>query len=228
MKNLEFLGFKDYCVDKSGKVYSLKSNRFLKPQQQRTGYYTVSLRNDTEVKTVSLHRVVALAFIENPEGKPQVNHINGDKSDNSVCNLEWMTPKENVQHAYDTGLARGTRNPDRFLSDDVAHGVCILIQDSWRNKDIAESFGIPQQIVADIRWGKSYQEISCEYDFGNTLPSRRKIEIPKLIRICELLSENDPKNTLKAISEEVGCSMMTVRAVKMRKSGIYISCNYNF
>lgn len=228
MKNLEFLGFKDYCVDKSGRVYSIKSCMFLKPQQQRTGYYTVALRNEFEIKTVSVHRIVAMAYIPNPDGKPQVNHKNGDKSDNNVDNLEWMTSKENVQHAHDTGLARGTRNPDRELSDEVAHNVCKLIRDSWRNKDIAELLGIKSQVVADIRWGKSYQEVSCEYDFSGTLPSRRKIEIPKLIKICEMLSENNPKNTLKLIAETVGCSVMTVRAVKMRKSGIYISCNYNF
>lgn len=64
------------------------------------GYMLVGLHKDSEMKTASVHRLVALAFVPNPEGKPQVNHINGDKKDNRAENLEWVTSSENNLHKY--------------------------------------------------------------------------------------------------------------------------------
>jgi hypothetical protein len=102
-----------YQVSNSGKVKALFKivqrtrkqvqtypEKILKPNTCHKGYCRVSLHNTKKAKTHSVHRLVALAFIPNPEGKPQVNHINGIKSDNSISNLEWVTNAENQKHAY--------------------------------------------------------------------------------------------------------------------------------
>lgn len=226
MKNLEFLGYDMYAACPSGKIYSIRSGKFLKPVEQRTGYYHVTLSQDGKKDNFLVHRIIAMCFIDNDNPlRNQVNHKNGVKSDNSVLNLEWVTSKENIHHAFDTGLSRGTRNPDRSLPDEVAHKVCQLIEDSWRNKDIAETLGISQQIVANIRFGSDYQEISCQYNFKDTLPSRRKISTDKLEKVCELLEQG--KN-LSEIAKICDVSSATVSKVRSRKSGIYISKNYKF
>ena len=83
------------------KSYVLKQNK------KRNGYFSVDLSKENKVKTISVHKIVAIAFCENPENKTQVNHKNGNKADNRAENLEWVTPSENIRHAFDIGLHKG-------------------------------------------------------------------------------------------------------------------------
>lgn len=73
-------------------------------QSIRNGYFSVSLKMNGDGKHKTVHRLIAIAFIDNPQNKPLINHINGIKKDNRISNLEWCTAKENSQHALNTGL----------------------------------------------------------------------------------------------------------------------------
>lgn len=80
--------------------------RILSQSISKTGYHRVTLSDKEKVKILPVHRIVAGAFIQNPKNLPQVNHKNGDKSDNTAQNLEWVTSKENVEHSIRTGLRK--------------------------------------------------------------------------------------------------------------------------
>lgn len=97
-------GFCNYTIDTEGRVFSLKTKRHLKYKVHRRGYYLVDLWKNNKGHTKKVHRLVAEAFIPNPQNKPAVNHKDGDKLNNNASNLEWVTNKENTKHAYATGL----------------------------------------------------------------------------------------------------------------------------
>ena len=91
-----------YQVSSFGRVKRVKTNRVLKGCKDNRGYLRVNLSKDSVTSTNTLHRLVAEAFITNQENKPDVNHIDEDKTNNSINNLEWSTRKENCNY--------GTRN----------------------------------------------------------------------------------------------------------------------
>ena len=102
-------------IRKNGRIDNRKGKK-LKPCKDKYGYYKVILTNNGVRKEFTIHRLVAKAFIPNPENKPTVNHKNGIKTDNNVNNLEWATIKENQIHKWENGLANYNRdNGGRFI-----------------------------------------------------------------------------------------------------------------
>lgn len=107
-QSLDFLGYPKYKVSKWGAV--LGPLKMLKPQINNKGYQYVKLcRPGDKPKIFSLHRLVALAFVPNPDSKPHVNHYDGNRLNNWYYNLEWVTHQENIQHAFDAGLIKTRR-----------------------------------------------------------------------------------------------------------------------
>lgn len=95
-----------YQVSNLGKIR--RDGRVKKPHMDRGGYLTIWLSKHSKMKCLKIHRLVAIAFIPNPEGKKTVNHIDGNKQNNCVHNLEWATHSENIIHANNTGLRKVT------------------------------------------------------------------------------------------------------------------------
>lgn len=137
----------------------LKKVRFRKLAINQEGYCRVFLSNSNIKKTFSIHRLVAQAFIPNPKNKPQVNHIDSNPSNNRVDNLEWVTPKENVNHAMQKGrmsfFKKGENNKLAVLKDE---DIIIIREMNGKKtqKEIAKIFNISQchvsEIVRRLQW----------------------------------------------------------------------------
>ena len=113
-------GFEDYAISIEGDIYRVsysdKGNQGkytlphkLKPKLDRYGYHKVVLSVNRKLFYRTVHRLVAETFVPNPNNLPQVNHIDGNKTNNAITNLEWVTNRENVLHAHSTGLHKGNR-----------------------------------------------------------------------------------------------------------------------
>ena len=99
------IGYENYYeVSNFGRVRRIQTGRILKGSTDYDGYSLVGLYLNQKVRMFRRHRLVAQAFIPNPDNKSEVNHIDGDKLNNFVGNLEWVSCQENIQHAWRTGL----------------------------------------------------------------------------------------------------------------------------
>jgi len=121
----DVVGYEDlFLVSSSGEIFSKRTKKILKQHNTKAGYLCLSTRiGGRKGKCVLLrvHRLVAEAFLSNPEDKPFVNHKNGRKDDNNFLNLEWVTSQENAQHAWDFELNTklfGENNPNSKLTSE--------------------------------------------------------------------------------------------------------------
>ena len=181
--------FKNYFVSNIGRVKSTKKNKviILKQQTDKQGYKYVDLFiSNTRRFHAMVHRLVAKAFIPNPENKSQVNHKDGNKQNNSVENLEWVTAKENVVHSYTYGLANiGTKRHNHKLTKEQV----IEIRKAGLNKsetyeELANQFNVDSSTIHDAAVGESYKDV----DFP-IVPIRQPIQYSDAF-IARLYYEN--------------------------------------
>lgn len=145
-----------YVVDDEGNVFSIKSNRYIAPVKMQSGYLYAHLHSgDGNSKLKRIHRIVAEAFIDNPKHYDQVNHINGDKTDNRVVNLEWVSPEQNMKHAIDTGLFDmcGENNPSAKLDWDKVErirGEYVRGDKEYGTLGLARKYGVTNVMIGKI------------------------------------------------------------------------------
>lgn len=159
----DVLGYETlYRVNSEGQVYSKRTNKIIKQNISKKGYCVVSTKiggRTGKCKMLRVHRIVAETFIPNPENKPFVNHIDGNKTNNSVSNLEWVTAKENTNHAIKHHLM----NPfqisklaisKRRLTDEQVRFIRLNATLSYPERksirELASIFKISHSIISDI------------------------------------------------------------------------------
>jgi hypothetical protein len=135
----------------------------MSPAKDAKGYMRTMLVNDEgRIATIKVHRIIAMTFLENPEGKETVNHINGIKSDNSVKNLEWATRSENVKHSFRTGLQsnKGSKCPTSILNESQVLQIRQLFKPGiCGRKYLAEMFKVSPATIKDVILRRSWNHI---------------------------------------------------------------------
>ena len=157
-------GYENYEIDELGQVWSLpkktrKGIRMIKAlKHPKTGYMYVDLCANGKVKKFTIHRLVALNLIPNPENKDQVNHINGNKTDNRVENLEWTTRSENQKHSILKGLrtAKGVKNSQSKLSE---KDVLLIRSSKEKGSVLAKKLKVSHSTICDIQKNRSWTHI---------------------------------------------------------------------
>jgi len=134
----------------------------MNPSPNRKGYYQVAMSENKNNKFPLLQRLVAIAFIPNPDNKPDVNHRFGDKSDNRASMLEWNTRAENIQHAFDTGLKISVKGSNhgrsKLLEKDVLD--IVLLDNSMSKREIAKRYNIGEAAIGKILNGDRWSHIT--------------------------------------------------------------------
>lgn len=151
-----------YSVSDTGLVRNDITWNILQFGHDVKGYAQVALHKNGIRKTLRVATLVAIAFLGNPEGL-QINHKNGIKDDNRVENLEWVTPTENMQHAYNIGLhikPKGTRNSRVKLTEDEVKEIQILVKTGLTQRQIASKFMISQKAIFNIIHHKAWRHIA--------------------------------------------------------------------
>ena len=155
VKAVQIKNFPGYYITDTGDVYSRKKGRFrkLKPTI-KLGYPTVGICDSSGVKYKLVHRLIAEAFIPNPDNKPQINHKNGIRNDNSISNLEWVSAKENINHSF---LFLGHK-PTWLGKSGKDHNRYKLVQQLKDGNMIAEFYGCAE---AHRKTGVDFRHISA-------------------------------------------------------------------
>ena len=156
--------YDNFEISDDGQLRNVKTGTIYKQHINKEGYnqVCVSLGGRNKKKVFKIHKAVAETFIDNPENKSDVNHKDGNKQNNTIYNLEWMTSKENMKHASQNGLLKplyGTDNPGAKLTkEDV-----IYIREHYIARDpvygsraLGRKFNINHDSILNIIKGISY------------------------------------------------------------------------
>lgn len=222
--------YSKYLISETGKIYSLFSNKVLTPTlEPNIGYYRVKMvSDDGEKKTFLVHRLVALAFIPNPDNKAEVNHIDGDRLNNDVSNLEWVTREENMKHAHSLKLRdnTGTGNPRNILSEQDVVDIYEKLLDGARVSDLSEYYNVSRPTISDIKAKRNWKELLEDFPDIKHKAKQETLsentvrwvcsELKKGTKVCDILKKSTNKNLTES----------QVFSIKRKKTFLYISCEY--
>ena len=195
-------------VNDKGVVRNKNTGKVLSVRKNKGGYCVVSHKGSPTL----VHRLVAIAFLPNPEDKPCVNHIDSVRDNNELENLEWCTYQENAIHGnvFGFGLDKYTHGESSNFAihtEETIREVCKLLVDGYRGVDIEKITGIHKALVSDIKRGKRWSSVSKDYFENESAVSKKS----------ELLSET----TVKWICYKIIEGLTNSEIVKLTKNVTY-------
>lgn len=203
----------DYCADYHistfGRIKSFKNGkiRIMKPFLQGD-YLYIDLCKCGVQKTFLVHVLVAKAFIPNPEGKPEVNHKDGDKFNCRVSNLEWATHSENIKHAFNTGLEEAKRGEDNWQATMTNEQARYVREnpDGLTGKELAEKFGVTPTVISEIQRGLIYK------DAGGPIRESKAKRVPQEERE-QIRAERKAGDSYTKLAEKHKLSLWTISSI---------------
>lgn len=173
-------GFENYAVSSHGEVMNKKTGKLLRPNTDQKGYLEVWLSSNGKRKKFSVHRLVALSFLTNEKGKPQVNHIDGNKSNNDVSNLEFVTNSENILHSFRKLGRKHTGGRKRIIHNATKGGGSMAKRIKLKQlrvgldlsqEQMADSLEVSRSMYAAIENGQRYGKLQ----FWKTLEIKHNV-----------------------------------------------------
>lgn len=219
-----------YQISTYGQVRNIKTGKILKQHIQNNGYYGFTISVKGKLYSFKTASIVAKTFIPNddPEHKTQVNHKEGDmKSDNSIWNLEWVTPSENQRHAVANGLFKSTSS---VYSKKQIVKVCKMLEKGKSTKEIHEATSVSRSVISDILNRKLHRDISKDYDFSKRPKSKSgpsvKYKDKQIKQVCELWVDD---MEAEEISKITGIPVNTIYGIVFEKKPQFkhITSKYN-
>lgn len=203
-----------YLVTDNGRVFSELSNAFLQPIERPNGYLVVDIHGES----IPVHRLVALVYIPNPGNKPYVNHKNFDKADNTVENLEWVTPKENSEHAQQAGKYNmGEKVNTAVLTERTAIEAAQLLREGYSTAKVAEIFGVTHSTVTKLRKGQTwkYLDLGLENIVVRKTTNVKKLSGEDIPYIRQLFKDG---STNAEIARLFDVAPATIRHIRLGKT----------
>lgn len=234
MKQIPFA--KDYYLDEDGNIYSCKrgwNKKKLSPSvdHRAGGYYRLKIIMDNGDKvSMFIHRLMALTYLPNPENKEEVNHIDGNKLNNKLSNLEWVTKKENLLHAHKLKLRdnTGEGNPRNILSEQEVVEIYAALYEGARNCDLADKYGVDKGTIASIKSKQNWSHI-LESLPNIDIKTRSKTLSEKTVRwVCSELQKGTKMTEILKQSTNQSLTIDKIYDIKRRRSFLWVSKDYNF
>lgn len=155
--------FDNYYASEDGRIYSGKRNKYLSTRKSNRGYLLVNLSINGKCKTFSVHSLIAKAYIPNPDNLPEINHIDGNKENNCVTNLEWCSASYNCTHALQEGLRVPTKGLDtkngHFTDEDVRTIRGLYDSKQYSQYKLAEMYNVTRSAIQQIVERKTYKHV---------------------------------------------------------------------
>lgn len=214
-----------YYAREDGKVVG-KTGIILKPTLTKYGYNHVSIKVNGRFVSQRVHRLIAQAFIPNPDNLPEVNHKNGIKTDNRVSNLEWVTSQQNQLHSTRVlGKGVGEDHPMAKITEQKVHEICKLFSAGYQNKQVSEITGVGKDTIHKIRSRETWIDISNQYKFPE---KSRSLSVETVEWVCRKLSEGYSSVEIRNESKNPKLTLQVIKGIKGRRNYKWISNKFDF
>jgi len=222
--------FKNYGADKLGNIYRIDRCKLMTSSIRAYKGYTrryVRLSIDGIAYTVTAHKVVADAWLGTPPNEmfTDINHKDGDATNNNVSNLEWVTKSQNQRHAVETGLkGKGAELYNATLSEDDVHEICKRLIDGARCCDLAKIYNTSTDVVRKIKAGDTYFHIRNLYVIPHTY--KHDFSESTIKWVCEMILKGYSDKGIVENSRNPNLTIIEIKRIRYKIRYKWISDQY--